>query len=70
MCKTGDKSKDGRVLPDSPLVSPFLNKLYLMRIADIPYMNLAGEDLKPDRDHVFHISFPAEWKTADIGLLN
>jgi len=66
LCKTGDKSKDGRVLPDSPLVSPFLNKLYLMRIADIPYMNLAGEDLKPDRDHVFHISFPAEWKTADI----
>jgi len=63
---TGDKTKAGRVLPDSHLVSPFLNKLYLMRIADIPYMNLAGEDLKPDRNHVFHITFPAEWKTADI----
>merc|ERR1719154_711067 len=34
LCNTGDKIKNGRVLPD--------------------------------RDHVFHITFPAEWKTADI----
>ena len=54
-------------MPDSHLVTPFLNKLYLMKIADIPYMNLAGEDLKPDRGHVFHITFPAEWRTSDIG---
>ena len=54
-------------MPDSHLVTPFLNKLYLMKIADIPYMNLAGEDLKPDRGHVFHITFPSEWKTSDIG---
>eukprot|EP00092_Neocalanus_flemingeri_P106421 GFUD01136549.1.p1 GENE.GFUD01136549.1~~GFUD01136549.1.p1 ORF type:complete len:612 (+),score=182.67 GFUD01136549.1:44-1879(+) len=66
LCGAGDKTKAGRVLPDSQLVHPFLNKLYLMRIADIPYMNLAGEDLKPDRGHVFHITFPAEWKTADL----
>jgi len=62
----GTKYKTGRVLPDDPLVQPFLNKLYLMKIADIPYINLAGEDLTPDRSHVFHITFPAEWKTADI----
>ena len=67
MCATGDKTKAGRVLPGSHLVQPFLNKLYLMKIADIPYMNLAGEDLKPERSHVFHITFPKEWKTADIG---
>jgi len=63
---TGDKSKAGRVLPNSPLVQPFLNKLYLMKIADIPYINLAGEDLKPERSHVFHLTFPPEWRTPDI----
>lgn len=65
-CGEGHKGQVGRVLPDSPLVQPFLNKLYLMRIADIPYINLAGEDIVPDRKHVFHIIFPKEWKTNDI----
>jgi len=65
-CSQGEKGKDGRVLPDSPLIQPFLNKLYLMRINDIPYINLAGDDLVPDRGHVFHITFPKEWKSSDI----
>ena len=34
--------------------------------SDIAYMNLAAEDIVPDRSHVFHLTFPAEWKTADI----
>ena len=34
--------------------------------SDITYMNLAAEDIVPDRSHVFHLTFPAEWKTADI----
>ena len=29
-------------------------------------MNISGPDLKPDRDHVFHVTFPATWKTPDI----
>ncbi|KAK3089306.1 hypothetical protein FSP39_002559 [Pinctada imbricata] len=33
-----------RVAPTSPLVEPFINKLFMMRILDIPYMNLAGKD--------------------------
>jgi poly(A)-specific ribonuclease len=37
-----------------------------MRMADIPYMNLAGEDLNPDRGHVFHVTFPKDWKTSDV----
>lgn len=40
-----------------------------MRIQDIPYMDLAGEDLKPSRDHVFHLRFPKEWKTQDLKQL-
>ena len=34
--------------------------------SDISYINLAAEDIVPYRSHVFHLTFPAEWKTADI----
>ena len=60
------KSSEGvSVLPDNPILKPFYNKLNLMK-SDIAYMNLAAEDIVPDRSHVFHLTFPAEWKTADI----
>ncbi len=51
---------------DMDLVEPFANKLHLMRTLDLPYMNLGGADLVPVRDHVFHVTFPAEWKTTDL----
>ncbi|XP_060064209.1 poly(A)-specific ribonuclease PARN-like isoform X2 [Ylistrum balloti] len=54
------------VPPSSPLIQPFINKLFLMRVHDIPYLNLAGKDLTPNRDHVFHLTFPKEWKTSDL----
>ena len=38
----------------------------MFRIIDVPYLNLAGPDHIPDRDHVFHVTFPAEWKTPDL----
>uniref|UniRef100_A0A8C5TRR3 Poly(A)-specific ribonuclease PARN n=1 Tax=Malurus cyaneus samueli TaxID=2593467 RepID=A0A8C5TRR3_9PASS len=50
----------------SKLVEPFFNKLFLMRVMDIPYLNLEGPDLQPKRDHVLHVSFPKEWKTSDL----
>ena len=56
------------VLPDSPLVAPFKNKVCL-QIPDIPYLNLSGEDLDPNRDHVFHVQFPSQWKTSDLQQL-
>jgi len=56
------------ILPDSPLVQPFVNKVCL-RIPDVPYLNLAGDDVVPDRDHVFHVSFPAAWRTSDLQQL-
>jgi len=61
--------KEKSVLPTSHHIKPFLNKLYIMRVADIPYMNLAGEDVNPDRSHVFHIQFPHNWKRTDLDLL-
>ena len=48
------------------LLSPFVNKVNLHRILDIPYMNISGPDITPDRDHVFHITFPPAWKTTEI----
>ncbi|XP_058891312.1 poly(A)-specific ribonuclease PARN [Acipenser ruthenus] len=50
----------------SKLIEPFFNKLFLMRIVDIPYLNLSGPDLQPKRDHVLYVTFPKEWKTSDL----
>lgn len=50
----------------SKLMEPFFNKLFLMRIIDIPYLNITGPDLKPKRDHVLYVTFPKEWKTSDL----
>ncbi|XP_054956451.1 poly(A)-specific ribonuclease PARN isoform X2 [Pan paniscus] len=50
----------------SKLIEPFFNKLFLMRVVDIPYLNLEGPDLQPKRDHVLHVTFPKEWKTSDL----
>ncbi|XP_008828121.1 poly(A)-specific ribonuclease PARN isoform X3 [Nannospalax galili] len=50
----------------SKLIEPFFNKLFLMRIMDIPYLNLEGPDLQPKRDNVLHVTFPKEWKTSDL----
>ena len=60
------RSGQPRVPPDSPLLTPFLNKLNLMRMADIPYLSLDGVDIEPERGHVFHVTFPREWKTSDV----
>ena len=54
------------VSPDSSLVVPFLNKIFVMKMEDIPYLNLGGPDLNPSRDHVFHLTFPCDWKQTDI----
>ncbi|GAB1300015.1 Poly(A)-specific ribonuclease PARN [Apodemus speciosus] len=43
-----------------------LRRLFLMRVMDIPYLNLEGPDLQPKRDHVLHVTFPKEWKTSDL----
>jgi len=54
------------VWPNDKYLSPFINKVNMFRIIDVPYLNLAGPDHIPDRDHVFHVTFPAEWKTPDL----
>ncbi|KAG8432935.1 hypothetical protein GDO86_017266 [Hymenochirus boettgeri] len=56
----------GYVCSRSKIIRPFFNKLFLMRIMDIPYLNLEGPDLMPKRDNVLHVAFPKEWKTSDL----
>ncbi|XP_011867552.1 PREDICTED: poly(A)-specific ribonuclease PARN-like isoform X3 [Vollenhovia emeryi] len=63
---TLQNSENATVLPNSPLLNPFLNKLPIARLKDVPYVNLVGKDPNPSRDHVFHITFPKEWKHAEI----
>ncbi|XP_030047817.1 poly(A)-specific ribonuclease PARN-like [Microcaecilia unicolor] len=50
----------------SKLIEPFYNKLFLIRVMDIPYLNLQGPDFQPKQDHVLHVTFPREWKTSDL----
>uniref|UniRef100_UPI00358F9CEC poly(A)-specific ribonuclease PARN-like n=1 Tax=Myxine glutinosa TaxID=7769 RepID=UPI00358F9CEC len=57
------------VTAQSALIEPFVNKLFLMRIIDIPYLNLTGPDPKPKRDNVLQVTFPKEWKTSDLHQL-
>ncbi|XP_041959548.1 poly(A)-specific ribonuclease PARN isoform X1 [Alosa sapidissima] len=59
-------SPKSHISAKSKLIEPFFNKLFLMRIIDIPYLNLSGPDLQPKRDHVLYVTFPKEWKTSDL----
>ena len=55
------------ISPYSDLVKPYLNKIHMMRSSpDLPYMTLDGPDLDPSRDHVFHLTFPPDWKHVEI----
>ncbi|PSN44566.1 Poly(A)-specific ribonuclease PARN [Blattella germanica] len=54
----------GSTRPDFEIT--LLVRLFLMRVQDCPYIDLAGQDPVPPRGHVFFISFPKEWKTSDI----
>lgn len=69
MCKfLGDFQKPATdfLLPSSPVINTFVNKLYLMRIADTMYVTLDGPDVEVNRDHVFHVTFPKEWRASDL----
>ncbi|CAF4900755.1 unnamed protein product [Pieris macdunnoughi] len=65
----GEESR--RVTADSALLRPFINKVFLAKTAyqDSPYINLAGVDPSPSREHVFHLTFPKDWQRNDINQL-
>ncbi|XP_022120788.2 poly(A)-specific ribonuclease PARN [Pieris rapae] len=63
--------ESGRVTADSVQLRPFLNKVFLAKTAhqDSPYMNLAGDDPSPSREHIFHLTFPRDWQRNEINQL-
>lgn len=72
----GNFLKKTRVLPskgndsivNSPYLKPYINRLVLMRIADT-HLNVSGPDTVPSRDHVFHLTFPKDWRHNEINQL-
>ncbi|XP_054710712.1 poly(A)-specific ribonuclease PARN-like [Uloborus diversus] len=50
----------------SKLLSPLINRLFVMKHYDISTLNLSGPDPEPDRANVFYVSFPPQWKTVDL----
>ncbi|VEN43084.1 unnamed protein product [Callosobruchus maculatus] len=63
------KLDDKRTFSNFNLLEPYMNRIFLMTLLDNQFINLGGKDLNPPRDHVFHLSFPKEWKTNDISQL-
>ncbi|VVC36113.1 Hypothetical protein CINCED_3A018229 [Cinara cedri] len=68
LCNFYGKIKDikDQILPDSSYLKKYENKLFMIRYNEDPCLNLNGPEPKLQRDHVYHITFPSEWKTIDI----
>nr|CAI5860607.1 unnamed protein product [Callosobruchus analis] len=60
------KLDDKKTFTNFSLLKPYLNRYFICHLElnkfVLMYMN-------PPRDHVFHLSFPKEWKTNDISHL-
>ncbi|XP_025408828.1 poly(A)-specific ribonuclease PARN-like [Sipha flava] len=55
-----------QICTDLSLLKSYQNKLYMIRYNEDPCLNLNGPEPKLQRSHVYHITFPPEWKTIDI----
>jgi len=68
LCNLFGKVKDikGQIFPDSLHLKQYENKLFMVRYNEDPCLNLNGPEPQPQRNHVYHITFPPEWKTIDI----
>jgi poly(A)-specific ribonuclease len=51
---------------NSKLLSPYINRIFIMKHYDTHSLNLSAPDPEPERDNVFFVSFPPEWKTIDL----
>lgn len=43
-----------------------VNRLNLTYSFDLDHYFLGGDEIRPDRDHVYHVSFPSQWNTQSI----
>lgn len=51
------------------ILAKYRNKIGIAKNYDIKYMNLESNDILPARNHIFHLSFPKDWKTSNIHAL-
>lgn len=54
------------LLNDLTEAKDYLNRLFLVKLPDIGYLNLVGVEPVPSRDHVFHVTIPEEWNKSDL----
>ena len=54
---------------DPMLLKDYRNKLHLTFSHDIRFLNFEADDIIPNRDHVFHMTFPKEWKTSELSQM-
>ncbi|CAL4157423.1 unnamed protein product, partial [Meganyctiphanes norvegica] len=47
----------------------YSNRLNNMGSYDIPYLNIGGKDIIPDRSHIFHVECPNTWTNNDVNGL-
>lgn len=51
---------------DSCVVQPYLNKINITHLYEIPFLDMVNDEMLPSYDDVFHLSFPAEWKLQEV----
>lgn len=48
------------------LLNNYCNKLYITYSFDLKYLNFAGDDVVVNRGHLYHLTFPSQWKSTDL----
>lgn len=49
-----------------PVLRKYLNRIFILRLADINYIYLNGSEPTHSRDHVFYVTFPETWRSNDL----
>uniref|UniRef100_A0A182NHZ9 Poly(A)-specific ribonuclease RNA-binding domain-containing protein n=1 Tax=Anopheles dirus TaxID=7168 RepID=A0A182NHZ9_9DIPT len=44
----------------------YVNRIFILRLNDINYINLSGKEPSQNRDHIFFVTFPETWRSSDI----
>jgi len=62
----GLKLPSERIDVNAEILQPFCNRINVMGIQDVSFLDLTRPDVVPSRDHVFYIKYPKGWREQDI----
>ena len=48
------------------LLNNYCNKLYITYSFDLKHLNFGGDDVVVNRGHLYHLTFPSQWKSTDL----